>query len=199
MRLRYVLVFNFRSILSVCWERDTRRGGLPRRLLYFLPREHKSIQVGSCWAFAFGSLNASLSFLRAVFTRRRRFTWRDVNVRLDFSEERAALIVESEFSNKKEKKMKPLWKMEGGEYEMKLTCGLCLYVKSLSLGERGKMNSPCVFNKANIAEWSLRVFLSITYLSVILSWIMQILKTSALREASTTLSVHVEIFYRLYF
>lgn len=133
-------------------------------------------------------------FPESSFTRRRCFTWRDVNVLLDFSEERAALIVESEFSKKKKKKKKPLWKMEGREYEMKLTCGLCLDVKSLSLGKRGKMNSPCVFNKANIAEWSLRVFSSITYLSVILLWIMQILKTSALREASTTLSVHVEIF-----
>lgn len=42
--------------------------------------------------------------------------------------------------------------MEGGDYDMKLTCGLCLDVKSLSLGERGEMISPCVFNKANIAE-----------------------------------------------
>lgn len=134
-------------------------------------------------------------FVESSFTRRRCFTWCDMNV-LDFSEEHVALIVESEFSKKTQK---PLWKMEVGNYEMKLTCGLCLDVKSLSLGERGEINSPCVFNKANIAEWSLRVFLSITYLSVILLWIMQILKTSALREASTTLSVHVEIFYRLYF
>lgn len=158
----------------------------------------QTMEVSSSWIFCIHFIT-HLLVDESSFLPWQRSSWRNMNVLLDSLKSMTLIMCR----NGTWIFQKPLWKMEGWDYNMKLLWWSASYlppadVRSLKLSERGRLITPCCEHTHH--RWAKsRSILSITYLSVISRWIMQILNTSALTEAFMTFSVHVWIFYRLYF